>query len=181
MQSLQSLHNPKIPSRSEHETAGEYRTRRGGTEKPLRSSQSQLPPYRLHVSDHSRAVHHSNFHSKFNSRSIRSRSLSPLFPKCCYIKSTERPITKQHRHNSTTNPTKTRPLRHTHSTIITIQPIPQQSGSNRSTRPSENIEPEEGPYRAKTADHSRAVHHSITGSTCLSYSTPLEGGTPPIK
>ena len=35
MQSLRSLHNPKTPSRSEHETAGEYRTRRGAPRSPF--------------------------------------------------------------------------------------------------------------------------------------------------
>ena len=46
--------------------------------------------------------------------------------------------------------------------------------SDRSTKRPENIEPEERPCQAMTANHSRAVHHSITGSTYLSYSTPLD-------
>ena len=35
--------------------------------------------------------------------------------------------------------------------------------------------------KSHVSDHSWAVHQSITGSTYLPYSTPLEGSTPPIK
>ena len=39
-----------------------------------------------------------------------------------------------------------------------------KSPSNWSTKRPENIEPEERPCQAMAADHSRAVHHAITGS-----------------